>query len=40
MMPLFIIFALAVTVFTARTPEEWETWLNSWFVENEDNEQV
>lgn len=36
MMPLFIIFALAVTVFTARTPEEWENWLNSWFVEKED----
>lgn len=40
MMILFVFFSLAVTIFTAKTPEEWETWLNSWFVENEDPNQV
>lgn len=39
-MLLFILFSLAMTIFTARTPEDWEAWLNSWFVEEDDEPEV
>lgn len=29
MMALFIIISCAVVIFTARTPEEWEEWINN-----------
>jgi hypothetical protein len=37
---LFLVLSLAVSIFTARTPEEWEVWLNSWYFDEDDDECI